>query len=200
MASVQTLGRWTVKNPVHGSKQITMSMDQTKQTVVVPMIPISRRSAILISALSLGGGGGLISLPQPALARERRNKKIIPLEDYLTTPADGLKYYDVVEGKGPAAQKGSTVQVHFDCLYRGVTVVSSRESKLLAGNRSIAQASPKPPAAMYLVTEGMKVGGKRIVIVPPEAGYGQRGMNEIPPGATFELNLELLQVMSPEGK
>ncbi|GMP44433.1 hypothetical protein CsSME_00013366 [Camellia sinensis var. sinensis] len=199
MASVQTLGRWTVKNPVHGSKQITMSMDQTKQTVVVPMIPISRRSAILISALSLGGGGGLISLPQPAPARERRNKKIIPLEDYLTTP-DGLKYYDVVEGKGPAAQKGSTVQVHFDCLYRGVTVVSSRESKLLAGNRSIAQASPKPPAAMYLVTEGMKVGGKRIVIVPPEAGYGQRGMNEIPPGATFELNLELLQVMSPEGK
>ncbi|GMP44436.1 hypothetical protein CsSME_00013366 [Camellia sinensis var. sinensis] len=155
-----------------------MSMDQTKQTVVVPMIPISRRSAILISALSLGGGGGLISLPQPAPARERRNKKIIPLEDYLTTP-DGLKYYDVVEGKGPAAQKGSTVQVHFDCLYRGVTVVSSRESKLLAGNRSIAQ---------------------RIVIVPPEAGYGQRGMNEIPPGATFELNLELLQVMSPEGK
>ncbi|GMP44435.1 hypothetical protein CsSME_00013366 [Camellia sinensis var. sinensis] len=194
-----------------------MSMDQTKQTVVVPMIPISRRSAILISALSLGGGGGLISLPQPAPARERRNKKIIPLEDYLTTR------------KGPAAQKGSTVQVHFDCLYRGVTVVSSRESKLLAGNRSIAQpyefkvgapagkerkrefvdnpnglfsaqASPKPPAAMYLVTEGMKVGGKRIVIVPPEAGYGQRGMNEIPPGATFELNLELLQVMSPEGK
>ncbi|KAI8013696.1 hypothetical protein LOK49_LG05G03927 [Camellia lanceoleosa] len=231
MASVKSLGRWTVNNPAHGSKQTTMSMDQTKQTVVVvvvPMIPISRRSAILISALSLGGGGGLISLPQPSLARERRNKKIIPLEDYLTTP-DGLKYYDVVEGKGPAAQKGSTVQVHFDCLYRGVTAVSSRESKLLAGNRSIAQpyefkvgapagkerkrefvdnpnglfsaqASPKPPAAMYSVTEGMKVGGKRIVIVPPEAGYGQRGMNEIPPGATFELNLELLQVMSPEGK
>lgn len=31
------------------------------------------------------------------------------------------------------------MQVHFDCLYRGITAVSSRESKLLAGNRSIAQ-------------------------------------------------------------
>lgn len=31
------------------------------------------------------------------------------------------------------------MQVHFDCLYRGVTAVSSRESKLLAGNRIIAQ-------------------------------------------------------------
>ena len=32
-----------------------------------------------------------------------------------------------------------TSQVHFDCMYRGITAVSSRESKLLAGNRSIAQ-------------------------------------------------------------
>lgn len=31
------------------------------------------------------------------------------------------------------------LQVHFDCLYRGITAVSSRESKLLAGNRIIAQ-------------------------------------------------------------
>lgn len=78
--------------------------------------------------------------------------------------ADGLKYYDIVEGNGPVAEKGSTVQVgwffleiqielvhnvfgsefiftqvHFDCMYRGITAVSSRESKLLSGNRSIAQ-------------------------------------------------------------
>lgn len=29
--------------------------------------------------------------------------------------------------------------MHFDCLYRGITAVSSRESKILAGNRIIAQ-------------------------------------------------------------
>lgn len=124
-------------------------------------------------------------------------------------------------------QYSSLLQVHFDCLYRGITAVSSRESKLLAGNRIIAQpyefkvgappgkerkrdfvdnpnglfsaqAAPKPPPAMYSITEGMKVGGKRTVIVPPEAGYGQKGMNEIPPGATFELNIELLEVVQPE--
>ena len=32
-----------------------------------------------------------------------------------------------------------TSEVHFDCMYRGITAVSSRESKLLAGNCSIAQ-------------------------------------------------------------
>ncbi|XP_030527368.1 peptidyl-prolyl cis-trans isomerase FKBP18, chloroplastic [Rhodamnia argentea] len=196
--------------------------DFTKQ--LVPPTRTSRRFAILISSLPLA----LTSLPQSSGARERRNRKAIPLEEYATSP-DGVKYYDIIEGKGPAAEKGSTVQVHFDCLYRGITAVSSRESKLLAGNRIIAQpyvfkvgsppgkerkrefvdnpnglfsaqAAPKPPPAMYLITEGMKVGGKRTVIVPPEAGYGQRGMNEIPPGATFELNIELLQVEPPEGK
>ncbi|ESR48653.1 peptidyl-prolyl cis-trans isomerase FKBP18 [Citrus sinensis] len=219
MASIRSFGKWTVDHQI--CPQHTTI--QAKQAVV--SIPISRRAAaILISSLPFS----VISLPKCSEARERRNKKAIPLEDYHTT-SDGLKYYDIVEGKGPVAQKGSTVQVHFDCIFRGITAVSSRESKLLAGNRSIAepyefkvggppgkerkrefvdnpnglfsaQAAPKPPPAMYSVTEGMKVGGKRTVIVPPEAGYDKKRMNEIPPGATFELNIELLQVKPPEGK
>ncbi|KAI3492419.1 hypothetical protein L1887_42923 [Cichorium endivia] len=80
----------------------------------------------------------LISNPQESAARESRNRKVIPLEDYLTTP-NGLKYYDIDEGKGPTAEKGSTVQVHFDCVYNKITAVSSRESKNLAGNRTIAK-------------------------------------------------------------
>ncbi|XP_062165406.1 peptidyl-prolyl cis-trans isomerase FKBP18, chloroplastic [Alnus glutinosa] len=223
MASVRSLDKGTVdhRHLLQPCAKPTTNQAQCPKQAVFP-IPISRRSAILISSLPFI----LISHSPPSEARERRNKKAIPLEDYLTS-RDGLKYYDVVEGKGPVAEKGSTVQVHFDCRYRGITAVSSRESKLLAGNRSIAQpyefkvgappgkerkrefvdspnglfsaqAAPKPPAAMYSVTEGMKVGGKRTVLVPPEAGYGQKGMNEIPPGATFELNIELLQAVLPE--
>ncbi|XP_061372810.1 peptidyl-prolyl cis-trans isomerase FKBP18, chloroplastic [Gastrolobium bilobum] len=191
----------------------------SKQVGVALSVSHSRRStALLISTLPFS----FVCLTQPAEAR--RNKKNIPIDEYLTSP-DGLKYYDLVQGKGPIAEKGSTVQVHFDCLYRGITAISSRESKLLAGNRIIAQpyeftvgappgkerkrefvdnpnglfsaqAAPKPPPAMYTIVEGMRVGGKRTVIVPPENGYGQRGMNEIPPGGTFELNVELLQVVA----
>ncbi|KAH7439067.1 hypothetical protein KP509_04G043700 [Ceratopteris richardii] len=115
--------------------------------------------------------------------------------------------------------------VHFDCIYRGIDAVSSRESKLLGGNRIIAQpyefivgsvpgverkrdfvenanglfsaqAAPKPPPALYAATEGMRVGGKRRVVVPPELGYGNKGSNEIPPGATFEMDIELLGIKS----
>ncbi|XP_038717622.1 peptidyl-prolyl cis-trans isomerase FKBP18, chloroplastic isoform X2 [Tripterygium wilfordii] len=228
MASVRSLNRLTVDDHLHHHLRVCakpindQGIHQPK--VVAFSTPISRRCGILILSLPFS----LILLPQLSEARERRNKKSIPLEDYLTSP-DGLRYYDIVEGKGPVAEKGSRVQVHFDCLYRNITAVSSRESKLLAGNRIIAQpyefkvgdrpgkerkrefvdnpnglfsaqAAPKPPPALYSITEGMKVGGKRTVIVPPEAGYGQKGMNEIPPGSMFELNIELLQIMPPEGK
>uniref|UniRef100_A0ACD5V955 Uncharacterized protein n=1 Tax=Avena sativa TaxID=4498 RepID=A0ACD5V955_AVESA len=193
----------------------------SRETTVVPCCLSRRRAA---AQLLLSAGFLTAVSPLPALAA-KRGRRTVPTEDFKATP-DGLKYYDLVEGKGPTAKKGSTVQVHFDCIYRSITVVSSREAKLLAGNRSIAQpyvftvgslpgkerkrdfadtanglysaqASPKPPPAMYMITEGMKVGGKRRVIVPPELGYAKKGPNEIPPDASFELNIELLEVIPP---
>ncbi|XP_021746585.1 peptidyl-prolyl cis-trans isomerase FKBP18, chloroplastic-like isoform X1 [Chenopodium quinoa] len=223
-----TLGKWAISQHQIISKcreTQTKPNNKDEQAVILPLsTPFSRRRcAILTPLLSIT----LISLPPPSFARERRSRKTIPLEDYLTSSADGLKYYDIDEGRGPVAVKGSIVQVHFDCVYRGITAVSSRESKLLAGNRIIAQpyvfqvgstpgrerkrefvdnpnglfsaqAAPKPPPALYSIVEGMKLGGKRTVIVPPELGYGKKGSNEIPPGATFNLNVELLKVIPPE--
>eukprot|EP00250_Pteridium_aquilinum_P003601 c13909_g1_i1 orf=334-1098(-) len=171
---------------------------------------------------SVGVALSVAAFTLPAHARDRRNRKEIPIDEYQTN-SEGLKYYDYVEGKGVVAEKGQTVLVHFDCMYRGIDAVSSRESKILGGNRIIAQpygfivgsvpgkerkrefvenanglfsaqASPKPPPALYSVTEGMRVGGKRRVVVPPELGFGSKGSNEIPPGATFQMDIELLEI------
>ncbi|GAQ80522.1 FKBP-type peptidyl-prolyl cis-trans isomerase family protein [Klebsormidium nitens] len=180
-----------------------------------PSITLSRRAlaslAIVASWLNVS----------PGQARERRQQKVDDAE--YSTSEEGLKYYDFNQGRGPEAVKGKKVVVHFDCVYKTLTVVSSRSSKLLGGNRVIAQpyelvvgskpgserkrdfvdnanglfsaqAAPKPPPALYSIVEGMRVGGKRTVIVPPELGYGQKGVGEIPPGATFDLNIELLEV------
>lgn len=55
---------------------------RTKERVAIPPLEISKRSAlILISLTPLS----LVPLPQTLLARERRNRKTIPLEDYLTS-------------------------------------------------------------------------------------------------------------------
>lgn len=103
--------------------------------------------------------------------------------------ASGLKYYDLVAGIGPGVRLGDSVVVHFDCLYRGIDVVSSRSARLLGGNRVVAEpfqftagggvstnairiagdsagglfagvSGPKPPPALSHAVEGMKVGGK----------------------------------------
>lgn len=123
-------------------------------------------------------------------------------------------------------QQGNIVTVHFDCMYKSLDVVSSRSARLLGANRSIAEpveftaglgvasgggkqplgdsagglfsgaSGPKPPKALSQAVLGMKAGGKRSVIVPPELGYGKQGLLEIPPNATFELQVQVLSVKS----
>lgn len=115
--------------------------------------------------------------------------------------------------------------VHFDVLYRGLDVASSRSARLLGANRTIAEpysfvaggpvgalaprrpsgeggggglfsgaGGPEPPPALSTAVLGMRAGGVRSALVPPEKGYGQKGLGEIPAGASFELRVEVLDV------
>lgn len=53
-----------------------------------------------------------------------------------------------------------------------------------------------PPQAV----RGMRVGGQRRAILPPELAYGSKGIGEIPPNSTLMLDIELLSVKnSPFG-
>ncbi|PNH10177.1 Peptidyl-prolyl cis-trans isomerase FKBP18, chloroplastic [Tetrabaena socialis] len=141
------------------------------------------------------------------------------------TSANDLRYYDLEEGSGGVIKAGDKIVVHYDCLYRGLDVVSSRSARLLGGNRTIAEpyeftvgdpvyaasiasytetangmfsgsSGPKPPQALSLSVVGMKKGGKRTVIVDnPKLGF-PNGVGEIPANTTFELKVEVLNVLS----
>jgi len=110
----------------------------------------------------------------------------------VTTPS-GLKYTDEVVGTGKQPQPGQTAIVH----YTGWTL----DGKKFDSSKDKNQPFQFPLGAGRVIKgwdEGvatMKVGGKRILIVPPELGYGARGFPPvIPPNATLKFEVELLDV------
>lgn len=298
---------------------------------------VSRR-AIMTLAACVAATSGVQPANAVGFQKELKKRKIaldeysaLPPFEWRKAPHDGLKIYDLVEGAGARVEKGASLTVHYDCKYKGLIAVSSREARLLGGNRTIAEAfqftygkvpqeytreirkdsftgvgikvskdsdtgiyyvdaltkgapaydsgigqndklvaidgkqirdlptsqvgkmllgdedtevvltvlpsgvpeetenekvfklkratysvkakvqtpmmtegggglyagpsGPKPPAALYLALDGMKVGGKRAVLVPSDVGYGEDGNNEIPPDADFfVMEVELLDL------
>ena len=61
------------------------------------------------------------------------------------------------------------------------------------GGMFIGGDGPTPPPALSLACVGMRKGGVRSVLVPPEQGY-KKQMMELPTGEPFELLVEVLQV------
>ena len=119
-------------------------------------------------------------------------KKVEASKNYVTT-ASGLKYLELVEGKGAAPTKGQSVSVHYiGTLENGTKFDSSRDRG--------APFSFKIGAGQVIKgwDEGlstMKVGGRRQLVIPPDLGYGARGAGGvIPPNATLIFDVELLGV------
>lgn len=112
------------------------------------------------------------------------------------TPAQlpgGLQYIDVVAGSGDEARPGQNVSVHYTgWLTTGAKFDSSRDRGQPFGFRlgggQVIRGWDEGVA-------GMRVGGQRRLIIPPNMGYGASGAaGVIPPNATLIFDVELLGV------
>ena len=113
------------------------------------------------------------------------------------TTNSGLKYFDQVIGDGEEAVNGMTVKMH----YTGWLRENGKRGKKFDSSRdrnqpfSFQLGSGKVIKGWDEGILGMKVGGQRELIIPPELGYGATGAGGvIPPNATLDFEVEFLGV------
>lgn len=116
----------------------------------------------------------------------------------MTMTATGLQYEDLTVGEGDEAKAGNYVSVHYTGWLQNPD--GSAGSKF---DSSLDRNEPFefPLGAGHVIqgwdqgVQGMKVGGKRRLVIPSSLGYGARGAGGvIPPNATLIFDVELLGV------
>jgi FKBP-type peptidyl-prolyl cis-trans isomerase FkpA len=114
----------------------------------------------------------------------------------ITTPS-GLQYEDAISGSGATAASGNKVAVH----YTGWLYTDGVKGAKFDSSKDRGQPFSFPLGAGHVIggwdegVQGMQVGGTRVLVIPPELGYGARGAGGvIPPNATLMFEVELLSV------
>ena len=110
--------------------------------------------------------------------------------------ASGTTITDVKPGKGAPAVAGQNVTVHYTgWLYENGKKAAKFDSSLDRGKPFVfALGAGQVIQGWDEGVVGMMPGGKRTLIIPAAAGYGERGAGaDIPPGATLIFDVELLK-------
>ena len=113
------------------------------------------------------------------------------------TTASGLKITDTKVGTGATPKPGQICVMHYTgWLYQNGAKGQKFDSSLDRGEPfSFTLGGGQVIKGWDQGVAGMKVGGKRTLVIPPELGYGARGAGGvIPPNATLIFDVELLKV------
>ncbi|MBI1745281.1 MAG: FKBP-type peptidyl-prolyl cis-trans isomerase [Acidobacteria bacterium] len=146
--------------------------------------------SMMITAVSFGAVFvfQMIGAPEGDSAKAAKAKT----SEKVITTSSGLKYVEVSEGKGAVAKAGDTIEVHYTGRFQD-------------GKKFDSSADRNQPFTFKLGTgqvikgwdegvAGMKIGGKRKLIIPYQLAYGERGRGTIPPKAELTFDVELLKI------
>lgn len=133
-------------------------------------------------------------------ARLQRARRMLLAFEAMHQTASGLQYEDLVVGSGASPIRGQTCVMHYTGWLYDAGAAGNRGAKF---DSSVDRGRPfEFPLGMGRVIKGwdegvasMHIGGKRILQIPPELGYGARGAAGVIPGnATLLFEVELLAV------
>jgi len=166
---------------------------------MVGLIAMSRMLvavALVLASNACGGGSSSAATsaapaPQPIAGDIERTTFAPSLGvhlDQMTKRASGMYVQDLTPGTGSVATRGRSVVVRYTgWLPSGKQFDSGEISVTLGTNKTIA--------AWEEGLLGMRVGGKRRLVVPPNLGYGARGAgDDIPPNSVLVFDMEVTSV------
>lgn len=140
-------------------------------------------------AVESGSGAGASDAELVA----KENDAAFKSDKVITTPS-GLKYVDIKVGTGAAPSKGRTAVVHYTGWLMDGTEFDSSLNKGEPFQFVLQATPPNVIAGWDEGVAGMKVGGKRKLMIPPKLAYGEQGNQRIPPNATLVFEVELLGI------
>ena len=116
----------------------------------------------------------------------------------MITTASGLQYEDTTAGSGATATAGKRVSVHYTGWLHDPAAANGRGRKF-DSSKDRGEPFDFPLGAGHVISgwdqgvAGMRVGGKRRLLIPAGLGYGARGAGGvIPPNATLLFEVDLL--------
>ena len=170
------------------------------------MKPGGKAKLVLPASLAFGeqGYGAIPPNSQIVMEVELLSVKPAPTPsevaaDQLTKTSSGLEYYDIKEGEGVEATPNSTISNNYTMWV-----------KLDDGYSYIDQSPAGLPLSFVLGrgdtvfpgweegATGMKVGGKRLLVIPPDLALGSQDNGTIPANSTLVMEIELMDVKEPQ--
>jgi peptidylprolyl isomerase len=146
-----------------------------------------RLTLCALLALALPSTANAAPTPKPAA------KMSASMAGKSVTTKSGLKYVDLVVGKGPMPKAGQTISVRYTGKLTNGKVFDSTSSR---NNEPF-----ETPIGVGQVIKGwdegmltMRVGGKRRLTIPPGLGYGSQAEGPIPANSTLIFDVELLAI------
>lgn len=110
------------------------------------------------------------------------------VEDSLRSVGRGVWVRDIDLGTGARADSGSTVEVHFVGMLANARTFSATDRKPF----SFTLGADQVIAGWEDGILGMRVGGRRQLVIPPHLGYGAEGDRTIPPDAVLVFDVTLV--------
>lgn len=140
------------------------------------------RAAVILAGLVLGACTHLSLQTQPVPVQHAEGKTL-----------SGIKYEDTFEGKGPKAAQGDEVTLDYTLWLEDGRRVDSTLDRGVPLTVKIGSGRVR---GLDEGLVGVRADGKRKITVPPELGYGAKGVEGmIPPNATLVFDVRVIKVV-----